>query len=750
MNDDFYPQDTARGHLMALAIEWLAKWSGHDAAPLLAGLPAPDGERLAEYRKLLGTSATSPGAPLLSIFSRVQDPDGHGPPPQKYWPAQSLTLDPVEPGDARQARQADLTALWNAFAGDARKVLALPAGGDDPRFEAFTHLLHKWAWAVPCSYGEPGVSLYDEFRALSAMVHASGCAVKAAGQFLLVGGDIPGIQKTIYTITSKGAVKGLRGRSFFIQLLGDAVVQRLLADLELPETNVIYAAGGNFMLLAQAGSEPQVDEIAQAIDRELLKAFEGDLALCLACLPLPAVQVGRQGFQAASRRLHQELGRQKRRRFAGLAEGDWESVFAAQGQRGVPFCGVCQHERRPGERGRPLEDGGWKCDQCHGFEELAQAIAQVPLLMFVSGHRSTAPAEAWQELLWELTRRWYAFGPDLKQDMPPGARVYSVNGLDYLGESAHGFRMIANTTPRGNDGQVQTFEDLANGAVGLKRVGVLRMDVDDLGRVLTQWMPGSTLATTSALSHAIDRFFTGWLDAICLEVMAEPPMAGKPKDRSGLLYVIYAGGDDLFVVGAWDLMPLLAERIQRRFTAYVGGNPRLHISAGITLEDRKFPLYQAADRAGSALENGAKEWTRMVEGEEVKKNALSFLNKAVGWEEGAFPFVEALARQLIRLVTKQGVPHSLLTTMRAIHDRYYADVQRAQKRGLEGAPIHYGPWMWLKAYQLARTRRGYAETSEVATAIKQLEKDVLTKERMPYVGLATRWAEYLMRGGKEE
>ena len=68
LNDAFYPPNTTRGHLMALAIEWLAGWSGHDADPL----PAAEGERLAEYRKLLGTPVTPAGARLLSSRNPTQ------------------------------------------------------------------------------------------------------------------------------------------------------------------------------------------------------------------------------------------------------------------------------------------------------------------------------------------------------------------------------------------------------------------------------------------------------------------------------------------------------------------------------------------------------------------------------------------------------------------------------------------------------------------------------------------------------
>jgi CRISPR/Cas system-associated protein Cas10 (large subunit of type III CRISPR-Cas system) len=78
-------------------------------------------------------------------------------------------------------------------------------------FEGFYHLYYKWTWAVPCAYGEPGVSLFEQWKAVAALVFAFGGAAEPDGEFTLVGGDIPGIQSFVYTITSKGAAKGLQG-----------------------------------------------------------------------------------------------------------------------------------------------------------------------------------------------------------------------------------------------------------------------------------------------------------------------------------------------------------------------------------------------------------------------------------------------------------------------------------------------------------------------------------------------------------
>ncbi len=756
---------------MAYAIRWLGEWSGQDPGTLLADLPGDAGE-LAPYRRLLAGDQrpTAPGAPLLSIFSWVRDPNSQVEVPQLYWRPRGLSLDEVpRPVDKAQAGQAEeRMALWAGFQEEAAQVLRLPTDAD-ARFETFTHLLHKWAWAVPCSYGEPGVSLYDEFRALSALVHASGCAATPAGEFLLVGGDIPGIQEFVYTITSKGAAKGLRGRSFFLQLLGDAVVRRLLVELGLPETNVVYAAGGNFMLLGPAEAESQIEEIGAAINRQLLAAFEGDLSLCLACYPLPAAQVGSAGFAEASRQLHRQLGRQKHRRFADLAGENWEMVFAPKGQGGVQFCGVCQHERRADEEGHTLDDGGWKCNRCHGFEELAQAIARDSLFMLVSDRRPGSRGKGWQELLWQLTGRWYDF-PDLKREMAAGSRVYSVNYLDFLGENAQGFRLIANTTPRDDKGQVQTFEELADAATGLKRVGVLRMDVDDLGRVLTQWLPERTMASTSALSHALDRFFNGWLDAICREVGADPQMAGVPGNRGDLLYVIYAGGDDLFVVGAWDLIPLLAGRIQQRFATYVGDNPFLHISAGITLEDRKFPLYRAAERAGEA-EGKAKGHIRP---DGRRKDAICFLDTVVGWED--WEFVRQQKEDILWLIGEDAenkarkeeererrLPRALLQVVQSLHQLYRTGLRDARRRirwenrrrppdkklPLPNPQIFFGRWAWMQAYSLTRMAQR-SKNEEVKKRLMGLQKALMQPDTVRYSGLAARWAEYLTRGSERQ
>ena len=69
--------------------------------------------------------------------------------------------------------------------------------------------------------------------------------------------------------------------------------------------------------------------------------------------------------------------------------------------------------------------------------------------------------------------------------------------------------------------------------------------------------------------------------------------------------IVYAGGDDLFIVGAWDDVAELAFDINASFNAFTCQNPNVHLSGGVTLHKPKFPLYQMA-RIAKQAEGAAK------------------------------------------------------------------------------------------------------------------------------------------------
>jgi CRISPR-associated protein Csm1 len=707
------------------------------------------------YEKALGWGGEIQPAngPLPNIFSFVHCQSS---------PTASLTYCSPKPfqNNADAFKSFPLKEAKDLFAGQdwqgfEQEFIQLQSNlkDDAQLFEGFFHLFRRWASGLPGLSYTSGISLFEQWKAIAGLVFASGETWHKgpAQTFTLVGGDIPGIQDFVYTITSKGATRGLRGRSFFIQLLGDAVIQALLDKFGLSPANIIYAAGGNFMLLAPATADTteKLQALSAQIESAVLKFFEGDLAVCLAWQPLNLDQVGTHEFaDPVSRQLKEKIAAKKQQRFSILAENEWATLFAPQGKPGNKHCVICQ--RMLGKEGVEMRGAGeeneksYRCPACEGFQQLAGKLAAAKCLV-ISAAQPAHP-DFWQHALFDISKHWYR----LESQVPsPNAQtwVYFLNQPIFAGK-AHGYRLVANATPRvtrndlqqhrsdpnepnPNPGDIRSFSQMAEASEGVKRVGVLRMDVDNLGSIMVHGLSNRSLPATSALSSALDRFFTGWLNGICVEIN----QSFRPEDLGERIYVIYAGGDDLFAIGAWDLMPKLAYCIQKDLSSYTGQNPALHISGGISQESRKFPLYQAAERAGEA-EGKAKAY--QFNGQE--KDSLCFLDEPVRWSE----WEQVLDnRDLILQATSGDTRKALLQILQNIYLQY---LNQQAKHPADSGNVDFGPWMWRAAYALTRlNERVSGQYPEAKEAIRQLQIAATTYPSIRYVALAARWVELLSR-----
>ena len=80
--------------------------------------------------------------------------------------------------------------------------------------------------------------------------------------FLLYSMDISGIQNFIYTIGESGALKGLRARSFYLEILMEHIIDELLEKLSLSRANLIYTGGGHCYILI-----PNTKNVLQIIEQ---------------------------------------------------------------------------------------------------------------------------------------------------------------------------------------------------------------------------------------------------------------------------------------------------------------------------------------------------------------------------------------------------------------------------------------------------------------------------------------------------
>jgi len=249
--------------------------------------------------------------------------------------------------------------------------------------------------------------------------------------------------------------------------------------------------------------------------------------------------------------------------------------------------------------------------------------------------------------------------------------------------------------------------------------------VDDLGKLFKSGFgePGesiATLARLSSLSFQMSVFFDGWVKHICEEVFPN-------------IYSVYSGGDDLFLIAPWDIVPDLALRISTDFASYTAANPDLHISGGMAFIHGKYPVYQAAKDALEAL-SAAKD--------RPGKRAFSFLGRAWTWEE--FRQVRAHFSHLLTIETKLDGPRSLLQFLQKL-----AFMEAGQAKHA-GRPV-FGPWIWLGEYQFKRMAESAKNHPDLAAALDQIHQGLAPYyQELGSWGAAARWAQLYTRITKEK
>jgi CRISPR-associated protein Csm1 len=137
--------------------------------------------------------------------------------------------------------------------------------------------------------------------------------------FLLVKADMSGIQNYISEIVSASAAKNLKGRSFYVQLLSDAVLRKLLNEFDLPQANIVYNSGGNFLLLVPntEANKEKVDSVEKEITEHLFNAHKTTIAVII-----DFVEVSRndlqKGTHGITKKLTNKIDEKKKRKFSGF------------------------------------------------------------------------------------------------------------------------------------------------------------------------------------------------------------------------------------------------------------------------------------------------------------------------------------------------------------------------------------------------------------------------------------------------
>lgn len=446
---------------------------------------------------------------------------------------------------------------------------------------------------------------------------------------LFISADFSGIQKFIYRVPTKGAMRMLRGRSFYLQIVMENIIDEILSQLGLSRSNLIYSGGGHFYMLAD-NSEETVQLLEKAfhgVNDRLLALYGTRLYVAAGWVPVCAEELMGKTTDEDSvfYRVSRKVAEKKRGRYS---QSQIKQMIAENSplnfmEPGMRECGLCHHSLKEsllsnymaerGEEGEKLK----VCPQCNGMYYLGKMMIdrnpekEATFFVVLNQEEPNSillPAPFHNQWLKAVTSE------EGNEYMKGGIieRVYSKN--DSTTSEMIATRLWVGDYAARENGKILDFADLAEqaggkGKKGIRRLGVLRADVDWLGAVFMAGLPGvyGTLSRYASLSRYLSMFFAGIISHICYK---ELPEGQKPfylfheKEGERAVHIVYSGGDDIFLVGAWDDLLEMSVDLRKAFRTYTNG--QLSFSAGLGFFSPSYPVIRMASDTGK-MEDGAKK-----------------------------------------------------------------------------------------------------------------------------------------------
>ena len=451
--------------------------------------------------------------------------------------------------------------------------------------------------------------------------------------FLLVSGDLSGIQDFIYTVAGRGALKSLRGRSFYLEIMVETFIDDLLKEIGLNRASLLYNGGGHFYLLLPNTQKVRVtlEESRLKINNQLLEKFDLNMYLELRGEPCSAHELGNDlnHQQKASsltgavfNRVNGQLAEGKTQRYslenlAQLIDPASSLNRILDGERECAVCKTSSRNIRP-FRAREGEVDLLICDSCRSFYELGDQLVRAYCEDGKNGLQIVLDQNPEKGIPLPTISNEGTFLHIRRGNTTVVDNGYAVNGYaHHQPHLAHLWLGNYNVKPGDQEHFLMDFKTLAKQSTGIKRIGVLRADVDNLGTLFINGFddPDSpdnpwqyaNIARYAALSRALSQFFKKMINQICQSVTPFKPTCLPGKvDCPGLrdLVIVYAGGDDVFVVGAWDQVLEFSLDLRKAFKHYT--NDKLTFSAGLAIFPPAYPVAQMAQETG-LLESVAKD-----------------------------------------------------------------------------------------------------------------------------------------------
>jgi CRISPR-associated protein Csm1 len=385
---------------------------------------------------------------------------------------------------------------------------------------------------------------------------------------VLISGDFYGIQKFIFEgLSTKNASKVIRAKSAFIQLFMTTLSRYICHTLKIDESHILSANAGKFEILSKQIDPSTIQEIQKRVDNYFLSHFFG-----LSGVGITTTSCNREDFKDPKKykvlreTMAHNIEAQKFRKFD--LEHTQTILDNEPPSSNDTLCKTCNI--------RKSSQKSDKCDICTMFITLGKTL--------VSTKQSVSS----------------------KNDL-----AIDLGGFDTIIELDE---KIKSYILKGDNDDPIDFAALAKNSckeidTGIQSLGILKADVDGMGNYIKKSDIAESFENFDLFSKTLDAFFSIHIPNI---------MRTKYPDT----YTVFAGGDDLFLIGGWDVILELARFIHEEFKRFVLTN-ELSISFGIIIAKPSTPVSYLAEHSEHALEEA-----KGLDG----KDAITLFRETVKWE----------------------------------------------------------------------------------------------------------------------
>lgn len=607
--------------------------------------------------------------------------------------------------------------------------------------------------------------------------------------------DVSGIQSFIYQISRKSAASTLKGRSFYLGLLIDQLILKILEVCKLHSSHVLMNSGGKAYILIpnEESCKDSISALVRKVNIDLLNFFSAKLFLNRAFVSFKASDLNQQnGFAKILSIVASELETSKKRKFSELIDSNPNLLFSPSDLRGLTSSDVCKvtgtdlynnadkttispeklrYASKAKQRLGDDEEESTLSEIAHLQINIGKLLKRAKFLVVYNSMMNLSNATLIDPLLQlKGDNNFPVFGlyDDLNNahSLEQAICVYVINKphdvLRFNKSLRSKYKNLvidfkyygANKLPFEDYGdKIKEFSEIAHDG-RMNALGVIRMDVDSLGIAFRHGFDhlartdsndlGTCITRISTLSQSLDTFFSGYLNFVLENFQATSELTNSVGPNKYNIYPVYAGGDDIFIVTRWDHAPLLAKQIREEFGRFTNTHPAIGLSAGIAVVDDKSPIHVAA-RDSEIAESKSKSFKPLHNGK--AKDALTYLGYTIAWED--MDLVLDYIKSIKSLIENDD-SKAVLGLMRLISVSYNPDGNQDSDR-----KNTYGSWRWRSVYRMKRMEndrnKGIMNDFSASLFSGTFKQKTMKREYEPKMGLTdylpfiTKWLHGLTR-----